>query len=189
MESGEEGLGHLTRKQIFNYISSHPGSSFGNIRSIFELNESTLKYHLNYLERTKKIESRKEGRRRCYYCQGEYGEDEIGTVVRSEPTLTANQQRIINVIRRRPGITNKDLVARTKLNRKTVSYNLERLIEKKVLWKIKADGVIGYEYITEEKLRKEMYNQLLIQLLSDEIDEDTFLKIKKKLESLDIDEI
>jgi DNA-binding MarR family transcriptional regulator len=102
-------------------------------------------------------------------------------------TLTRNQQRIIGVVRSKPGITKQDLIIKTRLNRKTLSYNLDRLLEQKLIWKV--GGETGYEYITKDKLRSEIYNRLLMKLLSDEIDEETFLKIKQKLETLDIDEI
>jgi hypothetical protein len=77
----------------------------------------------------------------------------------------------------------------TKLSRRTLSYNIEKLIENNLIWKIKEHGTIGYEFISKEKLRKEIYNRLLMKLLSDEISEEKFLKIKKKLETMDVDEI
>jgi ribosomal protein S6 len=77
----------------------------------------------------------------------------------------------------------------TKLNRKSLSYNIKKLSDLKLIWSVKADGQVGYEFITEEKLRDEIFNQLVIKLISDEIDEETFNRIKKKLETMDIDEL
>lgn len=189
MFGGEAALQHKTRKQIYNYISTHPGVSFGNIRNFLGLNESTLKYHLIYLERAREITSKPEGRRRCYFCAHQQS-----SILRSQPRaahfdLSGTQQRIVNLIRNRPGITKQDLISQTKLNRKTVSYNIDKLLEQKLIWQIKTENGIGFEYITKEKLRIEMYNQLLLKLLSDEIDEETFNRIKKKLETMDIDNI
>jgi hypothetical protein len=57
------------------------------------------------------------------------------------------------------------------------------------IWLVKTEGLIGYEYITREKLREEMFNKLILKLVSKEIDEKTYLKIKKKMETLNIDEL
>ena len=70
-----------------------------------------------------------------------------------------------------------------------MSYNLKRLHELKLIWIVKNDGVVGYEYITTEKLREEVLDQLILKLVSDEIDEEIFNKIKKKLEEMDTEEL
>jgi predicted transcriptional regulator len=150
---------------------------------------------LIYLERTDSIKSRREGRRRCYFnnngspLEHHYPHPNHPQQASELNTLTKNQQRILNMICDRPGIGRKELIDRSKLNRKTISYNLERLLDQKLIWKVKIEDEIGYEYITKEKLRNEIYNRLLMKLLADEIDEETFHKIKMKLETLDVDEI
>ena len=51
------------------------------------------------------------------------------------------------------------------------------------------EGKIGYEYITKEKLRDEIFNKLVTKLIADEIDEETFNRIKRKLDTMDNDKI
>ena len=68
------------------------------------------------------------------------------------------------------------------MNGKKLNYNLKRLRDLKLIWLVKDDGLIGYEYITAEKLRDEAFNRLVVRLLRNEIDEKTFLELKRKLE-------
>ena len=194
-EYGSKGaLEHRSRKLIFNYISTNPGVSITSIKEFLDMNESTLKYHLHYLERNDKIYSETKGRHTCYFCAHRthrrlkeiYPDRPRRTAVSN---LTKTQNDLLELIKVRPGVSQKELVNLTKLNKKSVSYNLKRLGELKLVWLVKRDGKLGYEYITKEKLRGEMLNELVNKLLADEIDEDTFQKINRKLEKMDIDEL
>jgi predicted transcriptional regulator len=176
---------------IFNYISAHPGASFGVIKKFFDMHHSTLKYHLNYLERTKKIISRREGRRRCYYST-EHGASKISLPIipRADINSLSKIQRVlIDIIQERPGITKDALIRLSNINRKNLNYNLRKLGELKFVWVVKKEGIIGYEYITREKLRDEMMHRLIMKLVANEIDEETYLKIRKKMENIDIEKL
>jgi predicted transcriptional regulator len=189
MTDKEGALDHKARKAVYDYIMAHPGVPFGTIQKVFNMNASTLKYHLNFLEKNNQVISKREGRHRIYFCVH-------GTASKLEPspaskieTLTDVQRYILNVIRNDPGITASKLASITNINQKNLTYNIERLIDQQFIWRIQNGGEIAYEYITAEKLRYEMYNRLLMKLLSNEIDEETFLKIKKKLEQIDAKDI
>ena len=189
MNSGQEAFEHRTRKLVYNYILSHSGVTFGAIEKIFDMNVSTLKYHLRYLERGKHIFSRREGRNRCYYVDQSI-QTGINPFPRANPyTLTKTQTSLIKVIQNEPGISFNDLSMVTKLDQRVLTYNIKRLGDLNLIWVAKANGVVGYEYVTEDKLRDEIFNRLVNRLISDEIDEQTFLKIKRKLEDMDIKDI
>ncbi len=189
MNTGEGALGHHTRQMVYNYILTHPGATLVTIKRFFSLNESTLKYHLHYLERSKEIFSKRESGHRCYYCNQRSKSDKNLFPQPDLHALTTIQHKLLNLIQDKPGITNKELINFTKLNRKNLSYNLKRLSDLKLIWQVKNDGLIGYEYVTKEKLRDEIFNQLVLELLANEIDEETFHKIKKKLEMMDLEDI
>jgi predicted transcriptional regulator len=189
MKDKEGALDHKTRKAVFDYIIAHPGVPFGTIQKVFDMNASTLKYHLNYLEKNRQVISKREGRHRLYFCiHGSAPKLEQSPASKIE-TLTDVQRYLLNVIRNDPGITASKLASVTNMNQKNLSYNIQRLIDQQLVWRVQNGGEIAYEYITAEKLRYEMYNKLLMKLLANEIDEETFLKIKKKLESIDVDDL
>jgi predicted transcriptional regulator len=112
-------LENKKRRMIYNHILAYPGVSFGIMKKIFDIAESTLRYHLKYLEGADEIKSHLEGKIRCYYPIQNIifysrTESEFETV-RLNPT----QQRILENIQRNPGITQKGLLLETGLKRLT----------------------------------------------------------------------
>lgn len=190
MTTGESALEHRARRRIYDYIYSNPGVSFGTLKSLFDMNKSTLSYHLNYLEKSKKLRSRREGRMRLYFCANQpVLEQKNNNIQKTVQPLTEKQEKLLEIIKLSPGISNKELGIKSRFTPKAIEYNLYRLIEMKQIWKVKTDNGVGYEYITPEKLQREMYNRLLKKLLSEEIDEDTFQRIKQKLKGINLEEL
>ncbi len=179
--SFENVLGHKTRRVVYNYISKHPGVSFGTIMGVLDLTEGTLRYHLNYLERGKKIQSKSKGKYRCYYSNRK-----VKSSLKQIPgfdlhTLTKPQQRILTLIQQHPGIPVRDLVKLTKLNKRDLQYNLKKLRDDMIIWKVGNGRNTGYEYVTKDKLRSEMFKLLIVKFLNNEIDEETYLLLKAEL--------
>ncbi len=191
MVGGDEAFEHRTRRMVYNYISTHPGASFGMIKKFFDMNTSTLMYHLRFLERKQTIVSKREGRHRRYYGTSKSWSDTSLTIIpRADINLlTQTQKRLIYLIRNKPGITKIELMHKTKINRKNITYNLKKLIKLNFIWLVKRDDILGYEFITREKLREEMFNKLILKLVANEIDEETYLKIKKKLQTMNIEDL
>jgi predicted transcriptional regulator len=189
MAKGEEALGHKDRKMIYEYIYAHPSSAFSTIKKFFDMRHSTLMYHLKYLERAGKIIVRNEGGHNYYFCKRQSELDLTPFQMSKFQTLSKSQKNLLGLIHTKPGINKDELIVKTRMNRRTLSYNLKKLIELKFLWEVNNGSGIGYEFITSAKLSNEMFNRLLKKLLTNEIDEETFYRIKKKLEELDVEDL
>lgn len=188
MARGAHESENYSRKQICKYLQTHPGISFLTLLNFFEMNKSTLTYHLNYLEDRKTIRSEKKGKMRVYFFTdwpvqtlSPMSEIKIGS-------LPKTQRIVLKAIKDNPGITQKELAKLTDNNQTTISYTLARLLKMGVIWKVKTGGKIGYEFITRAKLKDEMLNRLLLKLLKNEVDKETFKKVKQRLEEMDIEE-
>lgn len=179
-----EVFGHETRKRIYNHILAYPGVSFNIIKSVFELTDSTLRYHLKYLESKNEIKSSLEGRNRCYYpVHGSIGESESKTKLEMGAyNLNSTQERLINLVQQHPGITQKGLILKTRLKKITVAYNVNKLVKFGLVQKENSGKYVNYYYIPDVELRKKIIEKLILKLINHEIDEHTFLIIKKKLE-------
>jgi len=181
MHEDEDVLDHRTRRMVYNYISSHPGVSFQKIRHVLDLNSSTLRYHIQYLKRSGKIVLEMEGGKKFYYPRGT-GSAPIDH--QPEPSdLTKKEKRVLNAIKRHPGISRRGISNYTNLNGKTTSKCIRTLRDKKLIWKVRSGRSTGYEYITKDKLKEEMLKLLIERFLNNEISKERFLALKKELES------
>ena len=185
MVNSEIVLDHNTRKLIYDHIIANPGVSFNILKTIFNLNDSTLRYHLNYLKKNKKISFGLESGNRKYYPHIDKGVvysniEDSDTV--SVYKLSEVQERIISTIKNYPGINQKELIRLTGLKRLTLSRNIKKLLELCILRKIPNTNDVCYEYLGNEQLRYKILKRLLIKLLRKEIDEKTFLDLKRSLD-------
>ncbi len=155
-----------SRQGIANYIQLHPGTSFKTIKRIFGLADSTLRYHLRYLE--KKGTIRADPDMRVYY----------PTRHEDEGVLSRTQQRLIQAIRRHPGITQKELSARTKISRLAVRNNIAPLVEKEILSTIRVGRETRHFYIHPDELERTKALRLITKFLLDVIDEETYWDLR-----------
>jgi DNA-binding MarR family transcriptional regulator len=157
------------RRKITSYIRMHPGTSFKTIKTIFNLSDGTLRYHLRYLEKKDKIRS--EDNRRIYFPTGFI----------EKKDLSRTQQLLITTIKNNPGITQKELAFRTKTNRLTVRYNTKSLIDKELLSVIKMGKEIHHFFVSPEELEKTKMMRLITKFLLDKIDEETYWDLRNAL--------
>ncbi|MGA1822599.1 MAG: hypothetical protein ACMUIG_08725, partial [Thermoplasmatota archaeon] len=113
---GEREKENRTRDMVHNYVKTHPGASMPDMMRILQIPEGTLRYHLDYLVRKEKIDTAIRGSRRCYFPAELSGS---GTFPGVDPsTLTREQIRIIDVVKRNPGISGSGISELTNLGAK-----------------------------------------------------------------------
>lgn len=182
MAKGEMALDNKLRNMIYNHITTYPGVSFSILKNIFGITEGALRYHLDYLERCDKISSGLQKGVRCYYPH----QHMINVPKRSTEDLelhklTSQQELVLTTIKHYPGITQKDLVSRTRLNRFQVSRGLGKLQSLNLVKSTQVGRNVCYEYVPDDELKFKIIKKLVIKLLRDEIDEQTFLRLKRRL--------
>jgi predicted transcriptional regulator len=147
----------------------HPGTSFKTIKTIFGLADSTIRYHLRYLEKKGMIRSDPD--MRVYY----------PTRHEEEGALSKTQQRLIQIIRRHPGLTQKELSARTNISRLAVRNNIAKLVEKEILSTIRIGRETRHFYIHPDELERTKALRLITKFLLDVIDEETYWDLRRGL--------
>ena len=165
-KSRDEKSSNDLRPRIANYIMIHPGSSFNDIQTIFDLPESTLRYYLRYLEKKGRIYS--DSKKRIYY----------PTEHKENTAISKTQMILINYIKKHPGITQKELVAKTKINRSTVRKNIKLLIEDEKVTTTRIGNEIHHFFIYPEDLERIKTLRLITKLVQDKIDEDTYWELR-----------
>jgi len=179
---GSDPFEHKTRRMIYNQIEAHPGVAYHTIKRVLDLTDSTLRYHLRYLERESEIKCALDGRKKCFYPKHNII---FNFQVRDKPEthkLNHYQKRIIDTIKRNPGITQRELVLTTNLKRFKIIYKLKKLLDFGVVHRLISGRNSCYYFISDIELRKNVFKQLILKLVNNEIDEETFLILKKKLE-------
>jgi len=177
-------LDHYLRDTICNHILEYPGVSFSKLKKVYNVNDSTLRYHLQYLEREQRISQNMENGKLHYYpFNGIASTVPISNRHKHQNSLTVHQETILRTIDKYPRITQKELGERTKLKRFILTYNISKLIDMGFIRKLNHQRNVCYESITQEQLQIEMLKVLTIKFLNDEIDEETYYKLKGRLEN------
>ena len=177
MSREEDALKHDIRRMLYNHIATYPGVNYKTLKGIFQMADGTLRYHLDYLERAEKIRfSQKKGKRSYFPNPDDPGRSAV------DGRLNESQQKVLQLVKDYPGITQKELADYTRFKPHIVTASLKKLMDAGVIRKSKEKTGMGYEYITDERLRYEMIQSLLLRFLNHEIDEDTFLKLVRQLE-------
>ena len=174
---GEVYKEHSTRKLIYEYICENPGATFRIIKSAFNMTDGTLRYHLSYLQRRRKVVQEKKGRENSYF-----------SYIRkrfpfSNPNLNLNenQERILELISQHRGISQRTLKRGSGLSRESFEYNMKRLRKQKLIRRVKTRDGFGYEIVTMGKLADEMFLVVVGKYLDGKIEKDEMMALTEQL--------
>lgn len=171
------------RKMIYNHVVAYPGVTFRTLLSIFELTEGGLRYHLDYLGKNNKIFMKLENGKRSYYPRFEISQmNKRFSENNDHGKLTNTQTRILETIKMYPGISQKDLVYRLRQSPSQVSKNLKVLKNMGLVKDVRFDRNVCYQLTPDNEMKAKIIRELIVKLIDNEIDEDTFFKIVKALE-------
>jgi len=132
-------LNNLNRKNIHEFIKATPGIHFKALLRELDLKPGTLSHHLNVLEKEDYIKSKQDGMYRRFYLYEEKSELKI--------KLTTLQQKILNVVKEYPGISQSGVSRQIGSNRMLVNYHTRILNEAGIL-KVEKKGRENLCYIT-----------------------------------------
>lgn len=126
----EDVLNNFTRGRIFQCIHDNPCISFGDIRKKIGISNSTLVYHLDLMEREKYVTSRHDGRHKYYHIHpSRNGASASAVNGAMEQVVPDIERRIIEAIRKKPGISQKEIASLIGESRRAVNYHVKILLE------------------------------------------------------------
>jgi parallel beta-helix repeat protein len=149
----DEVLDQYTRGKIHGYIIANPGNHYNVIKKKLNLKNGTLAYHLNVLEREKLIKSTRDGLYKRFY-SAEMSRSNIEKIEENGHKLSKKQRSILQIIKDKPGITQKEIVALSRLKQPTVNYNIGVLTDNNTIYSKKDGREIKY-YIKSEETQEE----------------------------------
>jgi predicted GH43/DUF377 family glycosyl hydrolase/DNA-binding MarR family transcriptional regulator len=145
----DEILEQETRNLIYQYIISNPGDNFNHIRNELDLNNGTLIYHLQTLEKEKYIKSMRDGIYKRFYPVNVKVQRVNGFGVQSV------QGRMILHMMCNPGLTQKEISSAMKVSQQVVSYHLKLMAETGHV-RTKKQGKTNRYYVNEWVPRSNM---------------------------------
>jgi predicted transcriptional regulator len=173
-------LDHPTRRLLYQFITENPGASFQFILKILKIPEGTLRYHLQHLQRSNRIVKEKKGKNLCYYSKFRRDNPECHL----DAKLNSRQELLLGLIRNEPGINRKELMIRAKSSRRSLNYDLRRLRDLRLVMKVETGDGKGYEALSKDRLKDEMFKILVDRMLKGELTLEKFKLLKERLEDL-----
>lgn len=158
------------RELILNYISENPGATFRHLEEFFGYSRSTLRYHLDHLERRNRIRRTREG--------GNVRFHRVGSPAEGYGDLKGTQKRLFRIILGEPGIGLDRIIELSPASKERTRRALRSLMVKDLVVEY---GDRSYRVIDRDEIRKRIYIRLVKDLVSGRIDEATFLELTSDL--------
>ncbi|UCG68700.1 MAG: winged helix-turn-helix transcriptional regulator [Thermoplasmata archaeon] len=145
------------RKDIYAYITEHPGEHLANITKKFDLSSSSTRYHLSVLEGMDKIVSHKNGKYKRYYVN-KNGYSKYTNGNGYKPIMSAlkngTARRIVKFLLSNPESNQKRVSKALRIHPSTVNWHAKRLRDAEIITKQKKGKEIVYSLNQEVQLSK-----------------------------------
>jgi DNA-binding MarR family transcriptional regulator len=125
----EDILNQPIRERIYGYIIGNPGVNYGMIKQDLGLANGQLIYHLRQLDNAHLIYSKKDGIKKRFYPV------EFPKPKTPIHYFTETQNKILKVLKKASGITQKELAKTIGISRQVAYYHLSKLEQKGLIRK------------------------------------------------------
>ena len=119
-----------TRQSILDYITAHPGVHLRQICRDLGLGMGNVQYHIDRLERDRRISSMRRGLYRFFYPATLFGDRQ--REVLSVLSLDTPRALLLNIIEK-PESSQEELATAIEVSQPTVSWHLKRLVNLGIL--------------------------------------------------------
>lgn len=144
----QEVLQHETRERMHALVEREPGVTLTTLGRELGLAPGVLLHHLHTLEREGYLTSRREGRHRRFFLPGSPAAAQAG------PILTVAESEFLDLVRRRPGLSQSDIARELGTSRQLVNYHVKALARRGLVFLLD-DGRSSRVYPVEQPPRQE----------------------------------
>ena len=145
------------RKDIYAYITEHPGEHLASITKNFDLSSSSARYHLSVLEGMDCIVSHKNGKYKRYYInKNGYSKYTNGNGYKHIMSALKNNtaRKIVKFLLKNPDSNQKSISSALKIHPSTVNWHAKRLRDAEIISKQKKGKEISYSLNQDVQLKK-----------------------------------
>jgi predicted transcriptional regulator len=141
-----------TRRKIYNVIAKNPGLHQTRIAQMLSMRKSLAEYHLSYLEKNNAIKSITESGYKRYYAEDSDLETEDQIIL---PFLRQEiPRKILLFLLRNPNSKHKEILENLDIAPSTLSYHLNKLVEREVLTVVRYGEDKGYSISNRRQVLK-----------------------------------
>ena len=146
-----EGLELESRRRIYDFLTANPGVHLRRIGQVLGMSTGMLSYHLGYLERNGVLKAEEDGHRKRYYIARVFVEAQrrILAVLRQDVPRKIMLQLLTYGDR-----TFADLQMNVGVSKSTLSYHLQKLMQRDLLVRTKRERESVFTIKDTEEVRK-----------------------------------
>jgi predicted transcriptional regulator len=169
---------HRSRRMLLNYLREHPGVGRQELSRVLQIQESTLRYHLARMEKGGAIKVVKENGHPRFFCRYL----DVPSDMLEKGRLSLDQVRLFRFIRENPGSTRMVIMRNLPKGNGTISEDLRVLVRKRLVSRSGKGKEALYFPVMPDEMRTQVLKSMIEKLVTGEIDEPTFLRLKEELD-------